>query len=1023
MKRRFLSISIIVLLLLSAMPLFAQEQTSAIQGTVTDSSGAVLPGVTVEAVSARGQRYSTQSDSNGSYRFPSLAPGIYTVTATLSGLTPATSNNVEARLGASPRVDLKLGLSAVSETISVTAEAPVVDATESGTATSIRAETFEALPKARGFESIVTMAASARQDDRQGGISIDGATGLENRYIVDGVDTTDPLEGDVGKRVITDIIEEVQVKSAGYEAEFGGAMGGVINVITKTGTNEFSGSARVDYRDRSWNGEERPFLQTNLAGTAPEQFVPIEEDFTVIEPGLSIGGPILRDRLWFFGAYHPSIQQLERPVQFLNPGTFPANNSFDQTTRQENILLNLNGSIGSRLVFKVAGNRTGAEIENSSLPGRSGRGAANPALYSGVNTIGENDTYSGHLDFIPSQMFLLSARGGRYKANAYTEGIPATPRLIFSVGSPSLFGVTGAPGQGFSNIPTNSAQAFDTFTRDNISVDGSVFPTFFGSHQIKGGIQFDYVTNQIFSGNQAPQYEIAWGTAAQTRFGEGSTAGTYGNYAVYVFETTGDVESENTAVFLQDSWTTFNDRLTLNLGVRAEKERIPEYTGGEHVINFDYQDKLAPRLGFAYDVSGTGRSRVFGSYGKFYDVMKLDLARGSFGGDKWIAHIFGIESLDFQNWSCTNVTNQQPVVVPTCNLGAKYLTSIDLRHPSTEFVDPDLEPWTSQEFQLGYQQEVGTSMALGFRYVHKEVLRAIEDLGVRIEGDDGSLIEDYAIGNPGFGRSVIGNAEIPGFPKAVRDYDGYELEFTRRMVRNWALHATYLYSKLEGNLPGLANSDEAPFGIARIDPGVGRWGDAVESLFDASGSQSAVVGPLPGDRPHQFKAQASYQAPFGTTVGVSQYVGSGTPVSTQMLQHGVEFFPYGRGDLGRTPTLKQTDLLLQHRFSFGGRYGLEVFGNILNLFDSDTVLSRFQVANTASLRLINPATGAFYTSAQCAALSATRGTTSCNLTSAEFFQGFNAQQQQGLLAADPRFNQASSYQAPREVRVGVRLTF
>jgi hypothetical protein len=1005
MKRRFLSIGLIVLLLLSASVMFAQEQTSQIQGTVTDSSGAVLPGVSVEAVSARGQRYSAQSDENGFFRFPSVAPGIYTVTATLSGLTPATATNIEARLGGAPRIDLKLGLSAVSETISVTAEAPVVDVSTNAAQTSIRSETFENLPTGRGFESIVTMAAGARNDARQGGITIDGATGLENRYIVDGLDTTDPLEGSSGKRVITDIIDEVQVKSAGYAAEFGGAMGGVISVITKTGTNDFSGSARVDYRDRAWGGEERPSLTTNTAGTAPVQFVPEEEDVQIVEPGIAIGGPIMRDRLWFFGAYHPSLVSIERPVTFLTPGAFPANNTFEQDQTQQNILLNVNGNIGSRVVFKVAGNRTGAEIENASLPSRLGTGAANPALYVGRTDVGENDTFSGYVDVIPSQSWMLSARGGHYFSNSYQEGISTDYYRWFAAGSPVLFGVPG-PSQGFTSVPTNSAIQRDSFERDNLSMEVSAFPTFLGTHNMKAGVQFDMVSNDILSGNQAPTIRMYWDTTDAAFGGRG----TYGAFGAYVFQTTGLVEQENTAVFLQDSWGLMNNRLTLNLGVRAEQESIPEYTRGDEAINFSFEDKLAPRLGFAYDLFGNGRAKVFGSYGKFYDVMKLDLARGSFGGDKWIWHSFKLETTDWASIQCTNVVND-PSVIPTCT-GGVYQGNTDLRHPSTEAIDPDLEPMTSQEYQIGLQHELGTNMALGVRYVRKEMLRAIEDLGTLVvDPATGNLVESYTIGNPGFGLSTLGSATVPGFPKAVRDYDGLEFEFTRRMVRNWALHASYLYSKLEGNLPGLANADEAQFGSSRLDPGVGRWGDIVESLFDATGSKDAVVGPLPGDRPHQFKAQLSYQAPFGTTLGLNQYVGSGTPVSTQMLSHNVEFYPFGRGDLGRTPTLTQTDLLVQHRFSFGGRYGLELFANVLNLLDEDTELSYYQISNTQSVGIPTAPNAAGVR------------TLSRQFTTAEFFAGFDARDQQSFLRKEARFGEPSSYQAAREVRVGFRLTF
>lgn len=1001
MKRSFIALVAVTLLLVAAFPLAAQETSAAILGTVTDASGAALPGVTVEAVNATGQRFSSVSDAQGRYRFPSVPPGRYTITGSLAGMENAVVNDLQVTLGSSPRVDLTMRIGAVTQQITVTAEAPVVDVTESATATSIRSETFDNLPKGRTFESIVTMAASARQDARQGGITIDGATGLENRYIVDGLDTTDPLQGEVGKRVITDIIDEVQVKSAGYEAEFGGAMGGVVNVITKTGTNEFSGSARVDYRDRGWNGEERPLLQTNLAGNAAEQFVPDEEDITWFEPGISIGGPILRDRLWFFGAYHPTFVDVERPITFTNPGTFPAQNTFSQEQTANNILLNVNGNLGSRVVFKVSGNRTGSEIENASLPARSGRGAANPALYVGRNDIGENDTFSGYVDVIPNPSWLLSARGGHYYSNAYQEGISSDYYRWFELGSPSLFNVPNAPGQGFTSIPTNSAVSYDTFERDNLSLEVSTFPSFFGTHNIKAGIQFDNVTNEILSGNQAPTLRFRWNRVDPFL----GTRGTYGIVGVYVFQTTGDVESKNTALFVQDSWGLLNNRLTLNLGVRAEQEEVPEYAEGANAIDFSYSDKLAPRLGFAYDVLGTGRSRLYGSYGKFYDIMKLDLARGSFGGDKWVWHSFALETLDWANITCTNVVNSL-TSVPNCGAGLTYQGSIDLRHPSTENIDPDLDPMQQQEFQLGYQQELGTNMAVGVRYVRKEMLRAIEDLGtIVIDPASGQPVESYTIGNPGFHLAAVGTATIPAFPKAVRDYDGLEFEFTRRMVRNWSLHASYLYSRLEGNLPGLANADEAQFGSSRLDPGVGRWGDLVESLFDATGSKEAVMGPLPGDRPHQFKAQLSYQAPFGTVVGVNQYIGSGTPVSTQMLHHNVEFYAFGRGDLGRTPTLTQTDLLLQHRFSFGGRYGLEVFANVLNLLDEDTELSYYQISNSGSV--INPATGA-------------------QLTTAEFFAGFDARAQQNVHLAsskDPRFMQPSSYQAERNVRLGLRFTF
>ena len=205
----------LLLLLLSAVAV-AQEQTTSLEGVITDASGSVLPGVTVEAVSTRGQHFSTVSDKEGHYRFPSVPPGQYTVTATIAGMQTATLRNVDVRSQRAPKADLKMSVASVTEAITVSAEAPIVDVTSSAAQSSIRTETFEQLPRGRDFASVVTMAPSANLNNKTGGISIDGASGAENRYIMDGVDTTNPQTGVQGKVLVTSFVDEVQVKSAGY---------------------------------------------------------------------------------------------------------------------------------------------------------------------------------------------------------------------------------------------------------------------------------------------------------------------------------------------------------------------------------------------------------------------------------------------------------------------------------------------------------------------------------------------------------------------------------------------------------------------------------------------------------------------------------------------------------------------------------------------------------------------------------------------------------------------------------------
>ena len=260
-KRNWWNVGTVAALALVALfavaPASAQEQVGAIQGTVSDASGAVLPGATVEAVSAGGTRLSGTTNESGAYRFPRVPPGTYVVIAKLDGFNPAELQNVKVGLGDTATANVTLEVGAVSETISVVGEAGQIDVKSSATSAAITGEDIAMLPKGRDFTTIATMAPGVTQEGFAGGLSIDGASGSENRYVIDGVDTTDAFDGTSGQNLITEFVEEVQVKSAGYPAEFGGSVGGVINAVTKSGTNEFKGWVGVYYNDRDWDGAER----------------------------------------------------------------------------------------------------------------------------------------------------------------------------------------------------------------------------------------------------------------------------------------------------------------------------------------------------------------------------------------------------------------------------------------------------------------------------------------------------------------------------------------------------------------------------------------------------------------------------------------------------------------------------------------------------------------------------------------------------------------------------------------------
>ncbi len=998
--------------LLCALPAAAQEQTGRIEGVVKDSGGGVLPGVSVEATGPKlvGTAQSI-TDTRGVYRFPALPPGIYSLVATLDGFTPAGVNDVDLALGQVLGVELTLQVGSITETLTVTGERPLIDVKRSATSTSLSSDEIEMLPRGRDFTSVAAYTASAVADESSGGIQIDGSSGAENRFIIDGIDTTDLQIGTSRKNVITEFIEEVQVKSTGYAAEFGGSTGGVISVITKSGGNSFKGDVRALYTDDSLAGDERPILQRNVDNPDVAEHVTYAKDsFDRLEPGFTIAGPIVPDRLWFFASYQPQVEDLSRTVDFTSGEV----NTYNRERRYDYGTANVTGNAGSKLFYKVGANFSPYQ-ERGTLPARDGR--QNPDANFQIDEDRENYSYSGYLDYLPSSSWLMSAKLGTFKYDFAETGVPTVLRQNYSTSSlnncevypeiPSEF----CHSPGWSNISTNDGTLFDIFQRDFAQVDASYFVTAWGDHSLKAGVQLENFSNDVLDGYQAPRILYYWGRTYSTSTGERVT-GEYGYFRLLQIATQGDVESDNVGVFLQDSWSV-TDRLTLNLGLRAEQEKVPSFAGPEGLtgipetaIEFDFDDKLAPRLGFAYDVLGDGKWKAYGSYGVFYDITKLEMPRGSFGGDKWIDVFYTLDNFDIglnDTGTCTFDTNTL-ADTPVCPAGT-MIEKLDRRHPSNDpddpTIDPNLKPMESNEITLGVQHELSNTMSVGFRYVHKELERTIEDVGVLVPG----LGEVFYIANPGEGvaENILG-PEFPAQPKAVREYDGFELEFTKRFANKWSLHATYLYSELWGNYAGLASSDEvsgyaadtANFGVGRRAPNVNRYFDALQQSFDANGNP--VYGNLATDRPHQLKAQAFYRFDFGTSIGVNQYFASGTPVSRENdVNPGLPFFPEGRGSMGRTPSLTQTDLYFEHDFKLGDRLGLELSVNVLNLLDEDTPRVIWNNQDTEDLPL----------------------------TEDEFFAGFDVDQviADNGVALDPRFGMTEVFQAPREVRVGVRLSF
>jgi outer membrane receptor protein involved in Fe transport len=991
----------------------AQERSGAIEGVVKDSSGAMLPGATVEARSPSLVGVQTAiSDGEGNYRFPALTPGLYQITATLSGFTPMKVENVRVSLGQVLKIDLALALASLSETVQVTAESPLIDVKQNAAAATMSVELIERLPKARDFTDLIRTAPGTQQE-RRSGIQIDGAGGAEHRYVIDGFDTTGIRTGVSGQEMPTDFIEEVQVKSSGYNAEFRATTGGVISAITKSGSNQWHGGVGYYFRGSAFNEQNRPTVRLNPSDqTKAETFLAPEDDYSRQEPTFELGGPLLRNRMWFYTGYAPDFDHTRRTV------TFRANNqtqAFDQNENDHNLLANVTAQLNASMRVKFSMNQqrlrdvpgTTGNAGNFPTIEADGTSTSNPALFPPLpgNTAGTifldtfDNFYTGSLDWTMSQRLFTNVTIGLYDYGTHGGGAGTQLRHVFNNSNTqnASFNFPEIPDSlrniaNYADFPSSSVTVFDDFTRHAVNADLSYFASKGGQHQIKAGIQYERIGNERLGGAQYPTITLFWG--AQRAALDGTRqSGRYGYYSVTRVYNSGDIHTNGLGLFVQDAWTVARN-LTLNLGVRTDKEEIPSYTPGNRGIKFGFNDKISPRVGFAWDILGDAKWKGYGSWGMFYDTSKLEMPRGLFGSEHSITHYMTLETYDWPAIQCAH----PPVPGPNCP-GA-YIEQVDLRHAANAednfLIDPNLNPIRTREFTLGLDHELSPRISLGVRYARKRFDRTIEDTGVLVPG----VGEVYRITNPGeqIGENVLrdfaGCTTCPNQPKPTRNYDGVEFRFRKRLSDNWSMTATYLYSRLYGNYSGLTSSDENN----RNSPSVNRFFDGQYNSFDHLGRP--VFGPLQTDRPHVFKIEGTYDLPWGTGVGLYWLGESGLPTQTQMSEKGIPFYPFGRNDMGRTPAYYRTDLYLQHSFDiFDGRR-VSLGFNVENLFDSDTVTRYF----------------------------ATRYRDSFNVSDAAFFSGtFDpvalANAAPATYRPDPRYGLPDQWQTNREIRLQVRFTF
>ena len=1040
--------------------------TGAIEGTVVDqASGKKLGGVTVTVTSPALQGDQTEfTNADGYFIITELPPGEYLVRFYFANLhieRPGVFVLADKTLAVNVKMPTQ---TAQVQTIRIVEQSPNVDVGNTQTQTSVTNDLVRNTPvQGRTYDTVMTMAPGAAAGTGETGIgkgasvSFNGATGPENNFLIDGVNSTNPAFGLLGTQLTLEFVGETELITGGYNAEYGRATGGVVNVITKSGSNQFHGDI--------WFYAVPFQLDSTLVARSGEAIGFRNHQKYAFDFGFDLGGPIVKDKVWFYVGFAPTFTTFETarslrtrtandiPAGFMGayagdkdpsvtcpawldrrfcttPGFATADlpdqftRRYETDTRLYNWIAKLNFQLdqNNALVLQYIGSPQTTSGILGALNGSEGQllgstfDNTHDALVHFTSKLADRrlqlDVLAGYHyeDLTPTPTAAGMGPGVLYAVNqdlaTFEPGVtpcnPQTPAAGVTFNPcPVLNYIDG----GFGFLQHTTSQ------RISASAAATYFARLGGTHALKLGFDFEddiYKDTRSYTGGAfyrvragGPEIYRQYGTKIPMN-------GPNGDGMVLLDGFSATTTTYNYGAYLRDSYNVgFIPGLTINAGVRWEGQQVKDINGATQIGIYD---NWAPRVGAIYDFTRKGRSKIFASYGRFYESIPLDINDRQFSGEGIIAGI---------GQQCT--ANAQGRIDPTTCKGPQVQNS-DINGGSFGLVSPTLKGMYSEEVTAGLQFDVGLDMVLGASYIHRNLGRVIEDVspdgGVNyIVANPGEPIDQGAVhdlenkiaslppdpascnGNPG-PMCPRANAQqqialykdlSSGFETPKRTYDAMVLTATKRLSHNFIVLASYTYSRTYGNYPGLFQASNG-----QLDPNISTQYDLRELLVNRD-------GPLPNDRPHNVKVQGSYFIPFGGStfiLGAAFNAFSGSPIEVlgaHPTYGRLETYVLPRGSGGRTPFYTQLDLHLGFKRQLSTLFALEATADVFNVLDQQAVIAVDNEYTTSSVKPIPNGTAA-------------------DLVNLKTLAG-------GPPILNPNYGRPTAYQAPLSMRFGLRLSF